>query len=103
MIYIQHEEKTGGTYERNTPRWEILPERDQRPEDLVISQTACDDFYRTKLDAALRDKGIAHLLITGCCTDFCVDTTVRAAASLDYAVTVVSDAHTTADRPHLKA
>ena len=103
VIYIQHEGKTGGPYERNTPRWAILPELDRSAEDFVIAKSACDAFYRTDLGATLRQTGIDQLLITGCCTDFCVDTTVRAAASLDYAVTVVSDAHTTANRPHLKA
>ena len=41
--------------------------------------------------------------MTGCATDFCVDTTVRAAASRDYEVVVVEDGHTTADRPHVDA
>jgi nicotinamidase-related amidase len=41
--------------------------------------------------------------VTGCATDFCVDTTVRAAASRDYEVVVVADGHTTRDRPHLDA
>ncbi|MCP4694589.1 MAG: isochorismatase family protein, partial [Desulfobacterales bacterium] len=41
--------------------------------------------------------------VTGCATDFCVDTTVRSAASKDYEMVVVSDAHTTGDRPHLGA
>ena len=103
VIYIQHEGKTGGPYEPGTPRWKILPALDRRPEDPVVAKTACDAFYRTDLDAVLREREIDQLLITGCCTDFCVDTTIRAAASRDYAVTVVAYAHTTADRPHLKA
>ena len=44
---------------------------------------------------APRDGG---LLVTGCATDFCVDTTVRVAASRDYEIVVVADGHTTADR-----
>ena len=103
VIYMQHEGKPGSLYEPGTPRWKILPVLDRQPEDPVVAKTACDAFYRTDLDATLRDLGIDQLLITGCCTDFCVDTTIRAAASRDYAVTVVADAHTTADRPHLKA
>jgi nicotinamidase-related amidase len=39
----------------------------------------------------------------GYATDFCVDTTVRSAASRDYGVIVVSDCHTTKDRPVLDA
>jgi hypothetical protein len=36
-------------------------------------------------------------------TDYCVDTTVRAALAKNYPATVPSDGHTTADRPHLSA
>jgi nicotinamidase-related amidase len=39
----------------------------------------------------------------GFATDFCVDSTLRSAASKDFAVIVVADAHTTADNPVLKA
>ena len=46
---------------------------------------------------------MARLIITGCATDFCVDTTIRAAASRNFEVVVVEDGHTTADRPHVDA
>ena len=62
-----------------------------------------NSFYETELSSTLKNRGIEDLWVTGCATDFCVDTTVRAAASLDYRVTVVEDGHTTADRPHLDA
>ena len=44
-----------------------------------------------------------RVLITGCATDFCIDTTVHAAMSREYEVVVVADGHTTADRPHVDA
>lgn len=64
---------------------------------------ACDAFYETELGAGLDRHEARQLIVTGCATDFCVDTTVRAAASLDYEVVVVEDGHTTADRPHVDA
>ena len=45
----------------------------------------------------------SELVIVGCATDFCVDTTVRSAAARGYQVIVPSDGHTTRDRPHLSA
>jgi nicotinamidase-related amidase len=68
-----------------------------------ILKRACDAFYETDLAEVLRKRGATRLLVTGCATDFCVDTTVRAAASRDYEVVVVEDGHTTADRPHVDA
>lgn len=46
---------------------------------------------------------IKELVITGCATDFCVDATVKSALTNDYNLTIIADAHTTADRPHVSA
>jgi nicotinamidase-related amidase len=43
------------------------------------------------------------LVIAGCKTQFCIDTTVRAATSRGYDVTLVADAHTTTDSDALTA
>ena len=51
----------------------------------------------------LSEQNITKLYVTGCASDFCVDTTIRSAASKDYDIVVVEDAHTTADREHAEA
>jgi nicotinamidase-related amidase len=43
------------------------------------------------------------LFITGCATDFCVESTIQSALTKDYTIIVVSDGHTTGERPHLTA
>jgi len=101
VIFIQHEDQ--GTFTPGSRGWEILPSLERTPGDPIIPKLACDAFYNTKLAETLNQFGITRLIITGCATDFCVDTTIRAAASRDYKVTVAKDGHTTADRPHLKA
>ncbi len=103
VIFIQHEGPKGDPFEAGSPGWEILEHLERETEDPAVGKTACDAFYKTELDDLLNQLGIQTLLITGCATDFCVDTTVRAAASRDYRVAVASDGHTTADRPHLDA
>ena len=49
------------------------------------------------------DRQFDRLVIGGYASDYCVDTTLRAAASRGLAVTVVADGHTTSDRAHLDA
>ena len=71
--------------------------------DHIVEKRACDSFMETGLEALLRSHGVEELIIVGCATDFCVDTTIRAAASRGFRVTAVSDGHTTRDRPHLRA
>ena len=83
--------------------WEILPALERTEEDPVVRKQACDSFYETELAGILEKHDVTKLIVAGCATDFCVDTTVRAAASRDYKVVVLADGHTTKDRPHLDA
>lgn len=101
VVFVQDDGRVGGAYEPGTRGWELLPELIRTDRDLVVHKTACDAFYETNLKAELDRRGTSELLITGSATEYCVDTTVRAAASLDYQVTVVSDAHTMEPRSHL--
>jgi nicotinamidase-related amidase len=101
VIFIQHEDNYSLTPE--SEGWEILPTLKRVDTDLLLRKQACDSFYETELPDLLEQHGAQEIIITGCATDFCVDTTIRAAASRNYEVVVVEDAHTTKDRPHLDA
>jgi nicotinamidase-related amidase len=101
VVFIQHEDND--SFRRGTRAWEILPTLEREDSDLLVHKRACDSFYQTELADVLEKHGVQQLIVTGCATDFCVDTTIRAAASRDYEVVVVKDGHTTKDRPHLDA
>jgi nicotinamidase-related amidase len=68
----------------------------------VIHKRACDAFFETTLDAAVAAAGIQQLVICGCMTQYCVDTTVRRAVSLGYDVVLAADGHMTADTDALR-
>jgi nicotinamidase-related amidase len=97
VIYVQHDGGPGHRLERGTAGWEIRAEIAPRPGERIIEKRACDSFFQTTLDADLRAMGITRLIVTGCRTEYCVDTTVRRAVSLGYDVVLASDGHTTAD------
>jgi len=101
VIFVQHEDNR--SFRPGTKGWEILPDLEQKDTDLWVSKQACDAFYETELPDLLKQQNVRQIIVTGCATDFCVDTTIRAAASKNYEVVVGADAHTTKDRPHLDA
>jgi nicotinamidase-related amidase len=103
VIFIQHDGTEEGFCIPNTIEWEILSSLDIISSDLIISKTANDSFYRTTLKEKLFEFGINELIITGCATDFCVDSTIKSALVNDFNIIVIKDCHTTADRPNLKA
>lgn len=101
VIFVQHDGPVGDPHHPDQPGWHLLPELDMREGDLLVRKTACDSFLNTTLDATLKSHAIERLIVTGCATDYCVDTTVRSALARGYATIVPKDGHTTADRPHL--
>ncbi len=101
VVFVQHEDDGG--MRSGTHGWAILPTLERMDTDLSVHKQACDSFYETDLSDLLESDGVQQLIVVGCATDFCVDTTIRAAASRNYEVVVVADAHTTKDRQHLDA
>jgi len=99
-IFIQHAE---GEMTEGSKLWQLLPELHRPAGALSVTKTACDAFYRTGLEDILTGLAATHLTICGCATDYCVDTTIKIAASKGYALTIASDAHTTADRRYASA
>lgn len=102
VVFIQHTGAVDGL-PHGSDAWRLLPTLEVRPEDHLIEKEAADAFLETPLDEWLRQQGVGELLITGYATEYCVDTTVRAAASRGYEVRVAADAHTTRDRAPFRA
>lgn len=103
VVYIQHDGKGTGEFERNTLDWELLDSLIVEPSDILIDKYANDVFYNSKLQSKLSELESSELYMAGCATDFCIESTVQSAIAKDYNITVVSDGHTTAERPHLEA
>jgi len=94
---VQHDGQGTHRLAKRGEGWQLRREIAPEAGDVVVHKTSCDSFFETDLEARLRAKGITHLVIGGCMTQFCVDTTARRAVSLGFDVTLLSDGHTTAD------
>lgn len=103
VIFIQHNGAKTKEFIPATEEWELLDELDVESEDILIEKYANDAFYESNLRSRLTELSIRELFITGCATDFCVESSIQSALSKDYHITVVEDGHTTGDRPHINA
>jgi nicotinamidase-related amidase len=63
--------------------------------DLVVDKHGYGAFHRTELGAALRDRGVRSLFVTGTVTQICVEETAREAFHEGFLTTIVSDAVST--------
>jgi nicotinamidase-related amidase len=97
VFVVQHDGGPGDRLEHGRPGWALRPEIAPLPGEALIHKKSCDSFFETDLAAQLQAASIEHLVIGGCMTQFCVDTTVRRAVSLGYDVTLLADGHGTAD------
>ncbi len=82
VIFIQHNGEDGGRLAVGSSGWEIHPAIAPVDGELLIGKYASDSFYETSLQDELNKRGIKHLVVVGCRTQFCVDTTCRSATSL---------------------
>ena len=106
VILVQHDGNDDHRLRTGSDGWHLRAEiaagpPTLRPSDIVVHKTNCDSFYATDLQALLEAKGATHLVVGGCMTPYCVDTTVRRAVSLGFDVTLLSDGHMTADTDSL--
>ena len=103
VIFIQHDGTQMNEFLPITIEWELLDDLKVVPTDIFINKYANDVFYKSELQDTLHKLNISELIITGCATDFCVESTIQSALTKDYDITVVEDGHTTGERPNLEA
>lgn len=101
VLFVQHDGPSGHRLERGLPGWQIRPELTPNGEEPVIHKAACDAFFETTLASQLESRKIGRLIVAGCMTQYCVDTSVRRAVSLGYDVTLAEDGHLTTDSDSL--
>ncbi|MEP6661099.1 MAG: cysteine hydrolase [Acidimicrobiales bacterium] len=70
---------------------EILDELRPEPGDIVIKKNRYSGFYGTELHETLQRLGITDLIVTGCTTSVCVESTIRDASFRDYRCVLLSD------------
>ena len=103
VIFIQHDGTKMNEFIPRTQEWELLDSLHNETTDIFMGKTANDIFYNSGLQSKLEELKTTEIFITGCATDFCVESSIQSALAKDFDVTVVSDGHTTGDRPHLES
>lgn len=97
IVHVQHDHVSYEPLMPGRPTWDIEPRLAPRDGEPVVHKQSSDAFYATELGAILAAADVVQLVVTGMQTEFCVDSTVRAASSRGFDVVLVADGHTTGD------
>ena len=76
---------------RDTWNTDIIDELKPQVDDIAIYKHRFSGFYQTDLDVTLRKLAIQYLIIAGCTTSVCVESTVRDAMFRDYSCVLLGD------------
>ena len=76
---------------RDTWNTDILGELKPQAGDVVIYKNRYSGFYQTDLEAVLRRWSAKYLIVTGCTTSICVESTIRDAMFRDYSCVLLAD------------
>ncbi|OLS58828.1 cysteine hydrolase family protein [Pseudomonas putida] len=81
----------------------LIPELRLDGSEQVFEKRRPNAFVGTGLVEMLRDCGATGVVIAGMKTQYCVDSTCRAAGDLGFAAVLVADGHSCSDTPGLSA
>ena len=103
VCYVQHDGGPDDPFHPGKPGYPIHPAIAPRDGESITVKNHPSAFQDTDLDAKLRGAGIRALVVCGMQSEYCVDTSVRAAYERGYKVTLASDAHSTMNSRALAA
>ncbi|WNB90963.1 cysteine hydrolase family protein [Bacillus sp. NEB1478] len=99
VLYIQDLDVGKDDPEQHEIHPSLLPASDET----VLKKKATNAFFSTDLHSKLTELNINHVVMVGMKTEYCIDTTARAATTLGIDVTLVEDGHSTTDNKVLNA
>ena len=76
----------------------LIPELTVEDGDLVVKKYRSSAFWGTTLDMLLRSNGVQTVIVSGCTTEGCVESTARDAMFNDYYVVIADDCVASDDR-----
>ena len=94
VVWIQHSDDE---LEQGSAPWQLVPELTPLDAEPLVRKTYGDSFESTNLEDILAAAAVGRLVVTGASTDACIRSTIHGAFVRGYDVTLVADAHTTAD------
>ena len=103
IFLARHIGPVGSPIEPGSPLTMIVEELKLQGGEVVFEKRRPNAFAMTDLADDLRAHGATGVVITGMKTQYCVDSTCRAARDLGFDAVLIADGHSCSDTPVMKA
>jgi nicotinamidase-related amidase len=103
IFLARHIGPAGSPIEPGSPLTMVAQELKLLGGEVVFEKRRPNAFEMTDLSDNLRSRGATGVVITGMKTQYCVDSTCRAARDLGFDAVLVAEGHTCSDTPLMKA
>jgi nicotinamidase-related amidase len=94
VIWVQHENEE---MPHGSSQWQLVPELTPAENETRVYKKFNSSFEQTDLDDQLAGMNATHVVLAGAMTNWCIRATAYGALDRGYDLTLVKDAHTTAD------
>ena len=96
VIWVQHADEE---LVKDTDEWQWGTQLCPAPDEALVHKQFNSAFEATTLESQLAALNIAHLVLCGAATNWCIRATAYAALERGYDLTLIEDAHSTVDMP----
>lgn len=103
IFLARHVGPPGSPIEPGSPLTQLLPQLRLAGNEVIFEKNRPNAFAMTDLVEQLKARGAEGVVIAGMKTQYCVDSTCRAARDLGFDAVLIADGHTCADTPDVKA
>ncbi|MCE5189288.1 MAG: cysteine hydrolase [Eubacteriales bacterium] len=101
VIYVRHDGGVGDVLEYGTPGWQLHSSLTPETQEHIFEKRFPSSFKETGLREYLHQKAIERLVLCGMQTEYCIDSSAKAAFEHGFEVAVPCDATTTYNNPFL--
>jgi nicotinamidase-related amidase len=103
IFLARHVGPPGSPIEPGSPLTQLVQELLLQGDEVIFKKSRPNAFAMTDLADRLKACGSQGVVIAGMKTQYCVDSTCRAARDLGFDAVLIADGHTCTDTPTLKA
>ncbi|MCB0131833.1 MAG: isochorismatase family protein [Caldilineaceae bacterium] len=93
VIWVQHSHDEEIPY--GSTAWAWVPELSPAEEETRVDKRFNSSFEQTNLEEILAELGVAHIVLAGAASNWCIRATAYGALDRGYDLTLIKDAHST--------